>query len=128
MVKQQKSGNFPDQVALSSMMNSETLTSSISRNICCHWGLFWLIQKNGNSMPVQNTWAGFVFELLRHRLQRRLVDIDRSAAYQRKEGELPGKTYGLPPPSWAKKGQSREMIQYGFYTNSNRVYPGWGRY
>lgn len=56
--------------------------------------------------------------------QRRLVEFIDSQLIKGREGELPGKTYDSPPPSWAKKGQSREMIQYGFYTNSNRVYPG----
>ena len=36
-------------------------------------------------------------------------------------GELHGSTFAPVPPKWAKRDQSREMLQYGTYTHSNRV-------
>ena len=38
-----------------------------------------------------------------------------------RRGELEGKTHAPVPPKWARKDQSREMLQYGTYTHSNRV-------
>ena len=38
-----------------------------------------------------------------------------------RRGELEGKTHAPVPPKWARRDQSREMLQYGTYTHSNRV-------
>jgi len=38
-----------------------------------------------------------------------------------RRGELLGRTYAPVPPKWAARDQSREMLQYGTYTHSNRV-------
>ena len=38
-----------------------------------------------------------------------------------RRGELHGRTFAPVPPKWAKRDQSREMLQYGTYTHSNRV-------
>ena len=56
--------------------------------------------------------------------QQRLVEFIDTQLERGRQGKLPGKMYDTPSPIWVEKGQSREMIQYGYYTNSNRVYPG----
>ena len=38
-----------------------------------------------------------------------------------RRGELLGRTHAPVPPKWAARSQSREMLQYGTYTHSNRV-------
>eukprot|EP00466_Bigelowiella_natans_P015448 jgi/Bigna1/83208/fgenesh1_pg.104_\ len=38
-----------------------------------------------------------------------------------RRGKLPGRTYTKPPPKWVGNKQSREMLQFGVYTNANRV-------
>ena len=55
--------------------------------------------------------------------QARVVDYIEDQLVAGRAGKLPGKMYDAPSPVWAVKGQSREMIQYGFFTNSNRVFP-----
>lgn len=37
------------------------------------------------------------------------------------QGSLLGKTYTAPPNKWAVRLQSREMLQFGVFTHSNRV-------
>ena len=54
--------------------------------------------------------------------QARVVDYIEDRLIAGRAGKLPGKMYDAPSPVWAAKGQSREMIQYGFFTNSNRVF------
>ena len=39
-----------------------------------------------------------------------------------RRGELLGKTYADAPEKWARRAQSREMLQYGTFTHSNRVH------
>mmetsp|Transcript_66227 Transcript_66227/g.149516 ORF Transcript_66227/g.149516 Transcript_66227/m.149516 type:complete len:395 (-) Transcript_66227:75-1259(-) len=41
-----------------------------------------------------------------------------------RRGDLPGKTYAPVPPNFAHAAQSREMLQFGAYTHSNRVEMG----
>ena len=62
--------------------------------------------------------------VLNEHFQKRLIEYIDEQLVKGREGKLPGKSYDTPPPSWSKSGQSREMIQYGYYTNNNRVYPG----
>mmetsp|Transcript_18396 Transcript_18396/g.27546 ORF Transcript_18396/g.27546 Transcript_18396/m.27546 type:complete len:552 (-) Transcript_18396:7-1662(-) len=38
-----------------------------------------------------------------------------------RKGKLPGRTYTCPPSKWIGCKQSREMLQFGVYTNANRV-------
>jgi alkylated DNA repair protein alkB family protein 8 len=40
---------------------------------------------------------------------------------QGRAGLLPGNTYAPIPEKWQKRNQSREMLQFGVYTHSNRV-------
>ena len=40
---------------------------------------------------------------------------------QGRRGELPGKTFAPVPPNFKRFQQSREMLQFGAYTHSNRV-------
>lgn len=46
--------------------------------------------------------------------------VDAQLARGRR-GELLGDTYAPVPAKWARRGQSREMVQYGAFTHSNRV-------
>ncbi|GAB5357001.1 hypothetical protein AAMO2058_000336400 [Amorphochlora amoebiformis] len=39
------------------------------------------------------------------------------------QSRLPGRTYTRPPPKWVGNKQSRQMLQFGVYTNANRVQP-----
>lgn len=53
--------------------------------------------------------------------QQRLVAFTEAALTAGRAGKLPGRTFQTQSPKWAARGQSREMLQYGVYTNSNRV-------
>ena len=53
--------------------------------------------------------------------QQRLVEFTEAQLIAGRQGQLLGKTFQAPSPKWANTGQSREMLQYGVYTNSNRV-------
>ena len=75
-------------------------------------------------MPIQDTRFGLVFELLWYRLPATFSRIHRFAAHKRKKRRTAREDIRLSATIVGKKGQSREMVQYGFYTNSNRVYPG----
>jgi tRNA 2-selenouridine synthase SelU len=55
--------------------------------------------------------------------QARLVEFAGSELEAGRAGRLIGKTYSAPASKWAERKQSREMLQYGCYTNSNRVQP-----
>lgn len=56
-------------------------------------------------------------------LQARLVAFVEAALEAGRAGELEGRTFQRPSAKWAATGQSRDMIQYGAYTNSNRIQP-----
>jgi hypothetical protein len=53
--------------------------------------------------------------------QHRLVEFTEQQLIAGRQGQLLGKTFQSPSPKWVNTGQSREMLQYGVYTNSNRV-------
>ena len=50
-----------------------------------------------------------------------LVAWIRDALERGRAGELPGNTYAPIPEKWRVRNQSREMLQFGTYTHSNRV-------
>ena len=50
-----------------------------------------------------------------------LVAWIRDALERSRAGELPGNTYAPIPEKWRVRNQSREMLQFGTYTHSNRV-------
>ena len=50
-----------------------------------------------------------------------LVAWIRGTLERGRAGELPGNTYAPIPEKWRKRNQSREMLQFGTYTHSNRV-------
>ena len=54
-------------------------------------------------------------------LQKDLVEAVDGWLDQGKEGKLYGKTYTPVPPNFAYRQQSRQMLQFGIYTHSNRV-------
>ena len=64
-------------------------------------------------------------EVFRDALSDELHDAVRAWIAEELErgrrGELEGKTHAPVPPKWARRDQSREMLQYGTYTHSNRV-------
>jgi tRNA 2-selenouridine synthase len=53
--------------------------------------------------------------------QSRLVAFTDAELQKGRDGQLIGKTYTAPANKWAERKQSREQLQYGVYTNSNRV-------
>ena len=54
-------------------------------------------------------------------LQARLVLFVAEALRAGRAGELHGKSYMPVPSRWVARGKSREMLQYGVFTNANRV-------
>lgn len=50
-----------------------------------------------------------------------LVAWVRETLERGRAGELPGNTYAPVPDKWKERNQSREMLQFGTYTHSNRV-------
>ena len=50
-----------------------------------------------------------------------LVAWVRNTLRDGRDGKLPGNTYAPIPDKWRKRNQSREMLQFGTYTHSNRV-------
>jgi hypothetical protein len=54
-------------------------------------------------------------------LQKQLLDMVFGLLDQGRQGLLEGKTYAPVPPNFAPRGQSRELLQFGAYTHSNRV-------
>lgn len=53
--------------------------------------------------------------------QAQLVAFVEAALEEGRAGRLAGRTFQRPSDKWAATGQSRDMIQYGAYTNSNRI-------
>lgn len=54
-------------------------------------------------------------------LQHRLVSLVDELLIAGRQGLLPGNTYSPIPPKFSRRNQSREMLQFGVYTHSNRV-------
>jgi alkylated DNA repair dioxygenase AlkB len=79
-------------------------------------------------MPAPETGLGCETEGLRLLIdvadsgwQSRLVAFANAELQKGRNGQLVGKTYTAPANKWAERKQSREQLQYGVYTNSNRV-------
>ena len=51
----------------------------------------------------------------------RVVAWVRATLAEGRAGALPGSTYAPIPDKWRARNQSREMLQFGAYTHSNRV-------
>ena len=62
-----------------------------------------------------------VLDALSTRLHDDTARWVRETLARGRAGELLGKTHAPVPAKWASRGQSREMLQYGTYTHSNRV-------
>jgi hypothetical protein len=58
----------------------------------------------------------------------RVVHLVDSLLERGRAGELKGNTYSCPGIEWLAKKKSREMLQFGAYTNANRVLPTPGLY
>ena len=77
----------------------------------------------------QSILGGFFAPLTRHAVcmpclqvtpghQTRLLAFTEEALAAGRRGELAGKTFTQPSAQWAQLNKSREMLQYGVYTNS----------
>ena len=64
----------------------------------------------------------YVPNLLDEETHDLVVRFVRAQLQLGREQKLSGATYTPIPPKWDKRSQGREMLQYGTYTHSNRVY------
>ncbi len=60
-------------------------------------------------------------EAIKADLCTELVEFAESAFALGRAGKLTGKTYTPIATNFARRGQSRELLQYGIYTHSNRI-------
>eukprot|EP00928_Gymnodinium_smaydae_P054672 TRINITY_DN38402_c0_g1_i1.p1 TRINITY_DN38402_c0_g1~~TRINITY_DN38402_c0_g1_i1.p1 ORF type:complete len:278 (-),score=57.87 TRINITY_DN38402_c0_g1_i1:12-845(-) len=62
-------------------------------------------------------------DLLSEQWQTDIMTLVTDELSAGRAGESRGKVYTPPPESWLRKGQGREMVQFGVYTKCNKVVP-----